>query len=166
MAITPIQGAGSYIASNQQTAKPGAVNNRPDIEINLGNEPLSLLYRTAVAKLNELLAPDLGPDALQQAASSQIDFSPEAVAERIVSFATAFFPTYQERHADSGEEDPLDGFMSLVRDAIEQGFAEAREILDGLGVLEGVVKENADHTYDLIQEQLAAFEQGQRRSDE
>lgn len=164
MAITPIQSAGYIPPTNQQGNKPGSAVNRPDIQINSGNEPLSLLYRTATAKLNELLQPELGPDALQQAASNQIDFSPEAVSERILSFATAFFPNYQDNHPDSPQEEQLGGFLDLIRDAIDQGFREARDILEGLEVLQGGIKDNVDRTYELIQQGLDSFVQRQREA--
>lgn len=162
MTIPPIQGSNLLpkdLFSDRAAAK---AENRPAIQINSGNEPLTLLYRTAAAKLNELLKPELGADVIEQASAKPDEFSPEALAGRIVSFATAFLPSYQEHHADLGNDKQLDGFMTLIRDAIEQGFAEAREILDGLGVLQGTVKDSADRTHELIQQQLAAFEQTQR----
>lgn len=164
MAITPIQSAGYIPPTNQTGAKQGTAVNRPDVQLNSGNEPLSLLYRTATAKLNELLEPELGPDALQQAVTNQIDFSPEAVAERIVSFATAFFPNFQDNHPDSAQEEQLGGFLDLIRDAIDQGFKEARDILEGLQVLQGDIKDNVDRTYELIQQGLNSFEQRQREA--
>lgn len=162
MAIPSIQGnrpPSLNLFSDRSAARTETSN---EVRIDSSSEPLSLLYRSAVAKLNELLTPEFGDQAIEQAASIAADFSPEAVAGRIVSFATAFLPSYQEHHADLGNDKQLDGFMTLIRDAIEQGFAEAREILDGLGVLQGTVKDSADRTHELIQQQLAAFEQTQR----
>ena len=49
---------------------------------------------------------------------------------------------------------------------IDQGFAEARGILDGLGVLEGELKDNIDLTYDLVQQGLQAFREGFSSADE
>ncbi|MBT3719368.1 MAG: DUF5610 domain-containing protein, partial [Gammaproteobacteria bacterium] len=45
----------------------------------------------------------------------------------------------------------------IIGGGIDQGFAEAREILDGLSVLEGDIATNIDATYDLVQEGLQAF---------
>lgn len=162
MAIPPIQAPGRIAPLSHPQQQTARTQERVEAQISSGNEPLSLLYRSAVAKLNELLEPELGPDALQQAQAGQIDFSPEAVAQRIVSFATAFFPDYRDNHPDSAEDEQLGGFLGLIRDAIDQGFREAREILEGLGVLQGGISDDIDRTYELIQQGLDAFEQDRR----
>lgn len=121
-------------------------------------QPQALLFHSAVEKLNELLLPELGENAVQQAADSGIDFSPEATAERIVGFATGFLPLFLDTHANEDPQAALDEFMQIIRDAIEQGFAEAREILDGLSVLEGDIAANIDTTFELVLEGLERFE--------
>ncbi|MBL3589494.1 MAG: DUF5610 domain-containing protein [gamma proteobacterium endosymbiont of Lamellibrachia anaximandri] len=121
-------------------------------------QPQALLFRSAIEKLNELLLPELGENAVQQAADSGIDFSPEATAERIVGFATGFLPAFLDTHANEDPQAALDEFMQIIRDAIEQGFSEAREILDGLSVLEGDIAANIDTTFELVLEGLERFE--------
>ncbi len=121
-------------------------------------QPQALLFRSAIEKLNELLLPELGENAVQQAADSGIDFSPEATAERIVGFATGFFPVFLDTHSNEDPQAALDEFMQIIRDAIEQGFSEAREILDGLSVLEGDIAANIDTTFELVLEGLERFE--------
>jgi hypothetical protein len=136
---------------------PAHARETGEIDFSVINRPLELLYRSAIEKLNEYLEPELGEDAISQAAESGMDFSPEAVAERIVAFASAGFVSYSERHADQPRQDQLDGFLELVGGAIQKGFEEAKEILEGLEVFEGEIADNANRTYDLIQEKLAAF---------
>lgn len=46
----------------------------------------------------------------------------------------------------------------MIRKGIEQGFAEARDILASLQVLEGNILEDVDRTYELVQEGLNNFE--------
>lgn len=123
------------------------------------DDPLALVLRSAIEKLNEVLAPDLGPNAIQGAIDSGLDVSPEATAERIVGLSTAFFSAYREQHAGESDEDALTGFIATISKGIERGFSEAREILAGLQVLEGNVASNIDQTYDLVQEKLVAFEE-------
>lgn len=135
-----------------------------EMKLQISNEPLSLVYRTAVQKLNELLAPDLGDKGLQGLADSGIDFSPQAVADRILSFATAGLGSYRDRHPTQGQDEQLNGFVGLIRDAIDQGFAEARHILDGLGVLNGDIAASTDQTHALIQDGLDRFAQQARQS--
>jgi len=167
MAMPPLGGLGAsrFQPHNQQLQSNTSRSPSPDeMKLQISNEPLSLVYRTAVQKLNELLAPETGEAGLQGVAASGMDFSPEAVAERILSFATAGITSFRDRHTDQGGEEQLNGFMSLIRDAIDQGFQEARDILDGLGVLQGDISANTDRTYQLIQDGLNRFEEKTRNS--
>lgn len=127
------------------------------LSFSAGNEPMALLYKAAVDAINERLAADFGPDAIQQAVDSGLDVSPEATAGRIVSMSTAFFPAYQQQHPELDYEEQLDGFLSIISSGIDQGFAEARDILDGLQVLAGEIADNIDKTYDDVQSGLADF---------
>jgi hypothetical protein len=141
------------------TLKASIVSTSVSVDMAVKERPLEMVYRAAIEKLNETLEPELGPHAIENAAASGMDFSPEAVAERIVGFATGFFSSYLENHPDEESGRQLSGFMDLIRGAIDQGFEEARDVLDGLGVLSGDIAANVDRTYDLIQEKLGAFEE-------
>lgn len=121
-----------------------------NVSIQSKNDPNALLYKNAIDAINKELEPVLGENAAQKAFESGIDFSPEAVAERIVGFATSFFPLYQDNHSDKPLEKQLDDFIELVGGGVEKGFGEAKDILDGLGVFKDDVEENANKTYDLI----------------
>jgi len=131
-----------------------------ELSISVRDRPLSLLYQAAVDKLNELLSVELGPNAIQQAAEADLDASPEATAQRIVDLSTNLFEAFKEQHADLSEEEVLDRFMETIGSGIEQGFEEAREILSGLGVLQGDISANVDQTHSLVQEGLASFREG------
>ena len=89
------------------------------------------------------------------------DTSPEATARRIVDFATGFFGVYTKNHAKDGQSEQLDGFMSLVHDAIDKGFADARDTLKGIADISGPVSNNIDKTYDLTQKGLDDFRKKQ-----
>lgn len=128
-----------------------------EVSMSAGNESLALLYKAAIEGINEFLAPELGPNAIQNAYDSGLDVSPEATADRIVSMSTAFFSSYHEQHPELSEEQAAQKFAEIIGGGIEQGFAEAREILQGLKVLEGDIASNIDKTYDLVQEGLKVF---------
>ncbi|MFL0802600.1 MAG: DUF5610 domain-containing protein [Agarilytica sp.] len=125
--------------------------------LDVRNDPMRLIYKAALEGINEALAPSMGPDAAQQIQDSGIDVSPQATAGRIVDFSTAFFSQYQEQNQDMSLEEQVDSFLSLIGGGVDQGFSEAREILDGFGVLEGKVKEDIDKTYDLVFEGYEDF---------
>lgn len=125
--------------------------------LSAGENGLPLLYRAIIDKLNERLAAQLGPEAIDRAFEQQLDVSPEATADRIVSASTAFFDAYRKQHPEMDEEEAMQAFMEEIGRGVDQGFAEARDILDGLKVLQGSIAENIDKTYNLVQQGLENF---------
>lgn len=121
------------------------------------DQSLNLVLKTAIEGINTELEPTLGPGAIQAAVDSALDVSPEATAERIVSLSTSFFSAYQDANPGLDFDTALKQFTEVISGGIDQGFAEAREILDGLQVLNGDIASNIDATYELVQDKLAAF---------
>lgn len=107
------------------------------------------------ALLQNKLAERLGlePGAL---AGKSNDYSPEKVAGRIIDFIQGRLEIEAAAGADPAE---LQELMAQARSGVEQGFAEARKILDGLGVLNGKVASDIDDTYTRIQDGLAGLDQ-------
>ena len=122
-----------------------------------GNHSLTLVLKTAIEGINSELEPTLGANALETAVDSGADFGPEATAERIVSLSTAFFGAYQQANPGLDFDTALDQFVDVISGGINQGFAEAREILTGFQVLEGNIASDIDLTYDRVQDKLTAF---------
>ncbi len=83
------------------------------------------------------------------------DYTPEKVAGRIVDFIEM-----RLRSEAAGGADPakLQNLLSQAREGVEKGFAEARKILDGMGVLQGKVAADIDDTYQRIQDGLAGLD--------
>lgn len=131
------------------------------ISLNSGNDPLALLYKSAITSINEQLEADFGPDAIQGALGQ--DNSPEATAGRIVSLSTAFFGAFQQQHSELEGDEALTRFMDTIKGGIEKGFKEARDILTGLQVLDGDIAANIDKTYELVQKGLDDFVSRQGR---
>lgn len=121
------------------------------VSIQAGNDSLALLYRTAVDEINNVLAPDLGPDAIQNAMSQ--DNSAQATAGRIVGLSTAMFNAYAARYPDKDMEVVAKDFVNVVRGGFEQGYKEAEDILNSLGVLSAgsPVAEGISQTFALVQ---------------
>ena len=129
------------------------------VSIAAGDQSMALLYRAAIDAINVELAPSMAENAIQKAAESDVDYSPEATAERIVSFATNFFSVHQQQNSQMEFTEQLDSFMEKISGAIDQGFKEATEILSGLKVLEGDIAAGVEQTYSLIQTGLEAFKE-------
>ncbi|AZG74546.1 DUF5610 domain-containing protein [Shewanella livingstonensis] len=137
-----------------------------EVSIAAGDKSMALLYRAAIEAINEELAPTLGENSVQKSVDSGVDYSPEATADRIVSFATKFFSTHQQQNKSMGLDEQVDSFMLKIGGAIDQGFKEASDILSGLKVLEGDIAAGVDKTYELIQQGLAQFRQDKLPKDE
>ncbi len=78
------------------------------------------------------------------------EWNAENTSQRIVDFAVSFFDAFE----GAGDE-----FLSTIKDAVEEGFKQAREML---GELPGQVSSLIDDTYELVMEKLDAWgvEQG------
>ena len=112
------------------TAQP-AVRNAADAQVTLAN------------RLAERLG--LEPGALAGKAN---DYTPEKVAGRILGFIEQRLQSEQAAGADPSK---LKGLLEQARSGVEKGFAEARKILDGMGVLQGKVASDIDDTYQKLQ---------------
>lgn len=116
------------------------------------NSPQQVLNQQILATLNEHLEIN-GAARIETLDASE--FTPEKVADRILGFIGAALNMAKSKGAD---EEKLQEIMAQVRKGVEEGFKEARGILEGLGILKGEIKANADKTYDLIQQGLDRLE--------
>ncbi len=106
------------------------------------------------ALLAERLAKRLGlePGALAGKAN---DYSPAKVAERVLGFIDTRLRSEAAAGADTAR---LQQLLGQAREGIEQGFADARKLLDGMGLLQGQVAADIDATYQRIQQGLGSLE--------
>lgn len=126
------------------------------VSISSHNEPLALLLKSAITGINDLLRPEFGENAIQNAVSQ--DNTPEGTAGRIVSLSTGFYEAFKQQHVGEDEAEVLKKFMTTIRSGFEQGYKEASDILQGMGVLNGDIAGNIDKTYQLVQKGYADFE--------
>lgn len=148
-----------YESSQRNKQKLNATIMENQLKLSTGDDDNSmrLLYKTALEGINSELEAEFGPNAAEKIKSSGVDTSPQATADRIVGFATAFYQKFSEQNPDMPEEERLDKFIALVGGGVDKGFEDARGILDGLGVLNGKVSDDIDSTYSLIQDGFAKF---------
>lgn len=138
-----------------------------DVSTNTDGKSLSLLYRTAIDSINQILSDQLNasgggaaddaqgaqgaqqtPNILQQKLSE--DNSPEGTSQRILSGALSFFSTYAKQHPELSQEDQAKNFVDIVRGGFEKGYAEAVDILNGLKVFNGNIADEIKKTRDLV----------------
>ena len=128
------------------TTRPSFLNQQPAVRT--AADP----QQTLANRLAERLG--LKPGDLSAAKAE--DYSPAKVAERILGFVGGHMAREAAEGADSEQ---LQKHMQAFRKGVEQGFADARKILDGLGVLNGQVAANIDDTYQRIQDGLGELDQ-------
>lgn len=147
----------SISVTNKQQLNAAIIESSLKFNTTIGDQPLSLLLKTALQGINEALKGTEVETSIEEVYESGVDFSPEATAERIVSFSTQFFGSYREQHPEMAEDEALTAFVDIISGGIDQGFGEAKDILSGLKVLEGEIGDTIDKTYALVQEGLQSF---------
>ncbi|THB72836.1 MAG: hypothetical protein D6B28_04765 [Gammaproteobacteria bacterium] len=105
-----------------------------------------LLNDKIIASLNSVLEAD-GIKPLDSSRAE--DFTPEKVANRILDFIDSAMGLAKLNGADDAE---LEHMLEEAKRGVDMGFEQAKDILDGYGVLEGKIAEDIDSTYNLIQE--------------
>ncbi|MEJ2795675.1 DUF5610 domain-containing protein [Iodobacter sp. LRB] len=131
------------------------------VSISSGDKPMQLLFRTAIDKINEVLKPEFGDDAIKNAMGQ--DNSPEGTAGRIVALSTGFYDAFAKQRLGQDPDKIAEEFTKVIRGGVEQGFKEARDILKSLQVLDGSIASNVDKTYDLVQKGLDDFLAGKKQ---
>ncbi len=163
--------ASDLSAENRRQLNQTILDNQLSLSLQSDNKAMNLLYRAisdAVEKRLAAQAPqseDTSTDTSTGATAetglnktyNNEDTSPQATADRIVGFATNFYQAFREQNPDLNDEDGLEQFMQEIGKGIDQGFADARDILTGLKKLEGKVADDIDETYNLIQKGLQDF---------
>ena len=154
-----LSGTAAVAAANQQL-NVAIVQSALTVSLSTKNDPLTLVYKTAIDNINEQLKPTMGDNAIQNAMSQ--DNSPEGTAGRIVSLSTGLFDLYKQSFPGEDESAVLDRFMKVIQSGVDEGFKEAKGILGGMGVMDMKVGDstiggNIDKTYTLIQQGIADF---------
>lgn len=156
---TPVQPKDDSVMSTAAKAKAqlnvSIVQASLTVSLNSSNDPMSVVLKTALTGINEALKDDFGDNAIQNATSQ--DNTPEGTASRIVSLSTAFYEAFKQQHKGEDEGEVLNEFMETLQKGVDQGFKEARGVLEGLKVLNGSVASNIDKTYELVQQGYADF---------
>lgn len=153
---TPVLTAAGVEKSVRQTTASQILQASAEVSIKAGDESQTLLFKSAISRINELLAPEFGDNALQAAAANQ-DNSAQATADRIVSLSTGFYAAYAGQRQGEDAEKVLNDFVGVIRSGFEQGFNEAKDILKGLKVLEGDIASGIQNTWDLVQKGYDEF---------
>jgi len=135
----------------------GAIDQADKSSSSVRDQPLALVLKTALQGINDALKEIEPNQSLQQSYDSEVDFSPQATADRIVAFSTNFFSSYQEQHPELSEQEARDTFSDLMLAGVKEGVGEAKEILKALSVLDGDIESDIDKTMAFVLEGFDKF---------
>lgn len=164
--VRTVQSDVRFSASGLRSAQGGAMSG-DKVEISLAasltiEAANGILNNSVVEQINQVLQ-DAGIDLkIEETGETRIDVSPKATARRIVDHAVSYLDAYQQNHADKPAAPRVEGFMSLIRGAIEDGFQHARQFLEGITKLSETIDENINRTFELANQYLDDFHQAQR----
>jgi len=132
-----------------------------EVRISSKEKPMQLLKSSIQDKLNDLIAASLGrvkePTGNRVAYDAEQTDSPKALADQVIGQSMSFFELFKKQHQGEDEAEVARKYMETVGKGVNHAFAEAREILGGLGVLKGDVASNVDQTRELIQQGMESF---------
>lgn len=128
----------------QSVSHPDHHGDRHERRMPGASEAQRQLNQQVIDALNGTLA----KDGLSVPPASQYDdYTPDKVAGRILSFVEAGI-------AQAKGDDAKQERLEQARAGIQAGLDEARKILDGLGVLQGDIKDNVDRSENLLNDGL------------
>ncbi|MDI6527955.1 DUF5610 domain-containing protein [Pseudomonas otitidis] len=98
------------------------------------------------------VAQRLGVDPATLAGKTQDDYTPDKVAGRILDFVGG---RIQAEAGNGADPEKLQKMLDQARQGVEKGFAEAKKILQGMGVLGGKIASDIEDTFQRVQDGLA-----------
>jgi hypothetical protein len=171
LAVSTVSGrqTTSYLETLKRPLQPDPKprTRAPQDRLDLGKgEPIGkdrsmqIILDRAMEKLRAVV--DEARTALGIPEDAQMDTSPDATAGRIADFALGAFPHWLKQHPNLSDEDARKQFAAFIGGAIDQGIAEARDILRGLNALLPDVDKDITATRDIIQNRLNNFVAGKK----
>lgn len=162
---TGIAAEQAKIAYSRQARQPlphNGLTQGSDVSITAGEQSLLLLLHTTLDRINDVLTPEMGSIHLHPEPDSEA--TPGAVASQIIRLTTRLYPVYAERHIGPPPYRQAERFMTLVRNGLDQGFDEARDILRRLQVLQDAVEKDLHACYQQIQLGFEKFLAGKAKT--
>lgn len=126
------------------------------------DQPTQALSNLQNKALDALAKAIPGMDAAGLRRSSAEDYTPDKIADRISSYVAAGL---QNARAQGKSEEEVQALYESAVEGVEKGFAEAKEILDSLQVLNGSIAEQVAETEQKTFDALDAISPGRQSSE-
>ncbi|MDX1457888.1 MAG: DUF5610 domain-containing protein [Marinobacter sp.] len=160
---TPITGPGADSggriapeARNPQTPKPGTQQAEPTSQTTVRSvdDAINILR----ARLDQRLQQSLGSTDNVAGGSVTDQFEPPSAAD-VAARVLGFIQGRLQQEADAGaDQDRLAELLSQARAGVEQGFREAREQIEALGLMNDTLSSDIDDSFNRIQDGLVNLE--------
>lgn len=118
----------------------------------LRQEPLQLLVRALTARLQQTFG--ALPTSRPLTSAIEQTLTPELACARMLPLLGAAFANYQTAQPNQDQKGLGVAFISIAHDTLQQGYAETRQLLGNLAMLEGSVVHDIDKAVDLINHAL------------
>lgn len=151
----PIAREGQRPRGAASTAPAVATNDTLELRDLSPQQQLNRQIMDRLSSLNDYLQVN-GFEPIEQL--DPADFTPQKVANRILDFIDLALKQAQARGADDQE---LARIREQARAGVEEGYQQAYEMLDGLGILQGKVKEEVERTLELLRQGLDRMDRGE-----
>ncbi|RDH43905.1 DUF5610 domain-containing protein [Zooshikella ganghwensis] len=141
MNITPGHLLNSMRPEHAEQYQQAATNSQALMRSSAGGSTRQLLQNTLLQRVGQ----QLGAEEPLKAESSR--YRPEQVADTILKFVEQRLVTEQSEGADS---ERLQNLLGQAREGVAKGFAQAREDLQALGLLNPNLEADIDTSFDLV----------------
>ncbi|MDL0432222.1 DUF5610 domain-containing protein [Marinobacter sp. TBZ242] len=149
--------SGAELQGNRSTGEkpvPVTVKGQDKAPIRTPEDAINVLRKRLEQQLEQRLG-SAGPDA---DGSSRNRFEPPTAAD-VASRVLGFVQQRLQKEAAAGADpERLAGLLSDARLGVEQGFSEAREQIEALGLMSGKLNSDIDDSFSRIQSGLAELE--------
>lgn len=131
------------IEAVEKTNKDGEVRQKPSsadiVELSSRAKESMFSQNKIEEMLHAKMAKVLEAEGIDLSEHKGIDYSPDAVAHRIVDYSITLYGVFRDQNSQLSEHDALDKFETTIRGAVDSGYADAMKALDGLGLSDEVV---------------------------
>lgn len=90
-------------------------------------------------KMQEKISAMFEKYGIEMDGAMSLDVSVDATAQRIFDSAVGYFGLWKQQHPEASESDLIDTFESTIRGAVDQGYGEAMDILEGMDLSKDVL---------------------------
>jgi len=143
-------------AAHEKNAVRKAEAVSEEATISAALNPSELLFKTTVEGINEAL----GESTIQGEYDVVADVTPEALAQKIVSLASATYTQFADGNPGATADEIAAIFANTINEGVNNGVIETKELLASLNTLDDEIINVIDMTHDAITQGVQSFLDG------